>query len=987
MTGFAEFFKACRGHDAYSWQIRLAERLAFGKTPTVVCPPTGAGKTATVEALVWALAQQVDRPPATRTIGVRTVWAIDRRVLVDEVHDEAVKLADRLAAALTDADGPMRDVARRLVSYTDGSDTPGRAPLVVQRWRGNLRIESRAEHPLQPQIITSTVAQIGSRVLFRGYGVGERSLQLEAGLAAVDATICLDEAHLSGPLRQTLDSVVALRRREAVPLPPLTVIALTATPPAAGRDDTVIDIDERDREALGSRYTGIKHARLVEPQDDSDAQQIASLTQAVAEHLSGGAMRVACVVNTVRMASAVNARLAKRGDIDRALLVGPQRSADRAALLAAHRETLFGDAVPPCPLVVVATQTFEVGLDADVDALVTQSASATALVQRFGRLNRRGERAGAATIVRDTASALYARDEPAAWEWLVARADFGGVIDMSVAALRRDPPPQPAAEATMRAPLLTETAVELFAQTSPQPAPMTNPDVDPFLRGVGAEASADVSIAWRCDLRLDIDGSEGTEYRHALLRLAPPVREELLTLDIGRARALLLALAQPGRAPARLTGSVVDAPDIEGAATPFDLSLRLDGPLRLERFVVLRGIEHHEAVIGTPGPGEFGLRDLRPGDVIVLPHSAGGYADGALAAQSRQDVPDLGAGALHPAARSPEAERGPEPGIRITRELLDLRGVEVDAVMRIAAAVDGLPPDAAPGVRAELVGQLVNALGITAEVGTLELRRVTPEEDRYAVDLVLIDDADDSPWGPASVMEGERDGMDPAYVLVVGRSRDEVRPVAATPPTLVAHTEAVLARLTGFLGRAGLPSAVDGALLLAARAHDLGKADPRQQAYFWGGVAPPGAELIAKSVFGTDDRRAHRAAKAAAGLPDALRHEVLSVAVLEDSLRRGTVRDLPAEYDLDLGLHGSGTHHGLGIPIPPVPRGGTSAATFRVDVAGITGSARGDASCGWDDGAWLRRHMLLLDRYGPWGLAYLIGLLVLADRSVSREGR
>src|SRR5438132_1258559 len=81
-------------------------------------------------------------------------------------------------------------------------------------------------HPFQPEIITSTVAQIGSRLLFRGYGVGERSLALEAGLAAVDATICLDEAHLAEPFRQTVQAIRGLRASESTPLPVLRAITL-----------------------------------------------------------------------------------------------------------------------------------------------------------------------------------------------------------------------------------------------------------------------------------------------------------------------------------------------------------------------------------------------------------------------------------------------------------------------------------------------------------------------------------------------------------------------------------------------------------------------------------------------------------------------------------------------------------------------------------------------------------------------------------------
>ena len=41
----------------------------------------------------------------------------------------------------------------------------------------------------------------------------------------------------------------------------------------------------------------------------------------------------------------------------------------------------------------------------------------------------------------------------------------------------------------------------------------------------------------------------------------------------------------------------------------------------------------------------------------------------------------------------------------------------------------------------------------------------------------------------------------------------------------------------------------------------------------------------------------------------------------------------------------------------------------------------------FEGGAWVGRLAAVNRRYGAWGAAYLVGLLMLADRAVSSEGR
>ena len=993
MISFRDFLAAADGGDArtpYPWQEALAARLAAGEPLRAIVVPTGGGKTVTIEALLWALAAQADRAPHERTVGVRTVWAIDRRILVDEVHARASHLAQRLSSALGDHGDDLYEMALRLQSLAG----EGAKPLRVTRWRGGLAGESRAHHPFQPEVITSTVAQIGSRLLFRGYGVGERSLALEAGLAAVDTTICLDEAHLAEPFRQTVDAIRAIRAGETTGLPGLRAITLTATPAAGLADADVLGIGDADRAALGTRLTGEKLACLVEPVSERPAVQVGVLLDAVEEHLDTGASTIACVVNSVRTAIEVEAGLSRRRpDIARALLIGPQRPVDREQLLERHRGRLFHRAPADTPLVCVATQTFEVGLDADVDALVTQSASASAIVQRLGRLNRAGVGRGRATIVRDTQSPLYDEDERLAWPWLRSLERSDGAIDVSVAALIADDT-RPAPARSPAAPHLTPAVLELLVQTAPRPARMADPHVEVFLRGAEEQPSTDVGVCWRCDLRIDDDSRSGRSYRQALLRLVPPGPEEIVTVSIARAHALLRALRAPRTQLAALGKAGLETPDVEGGddgAVVLDvMTSKRDDPGAPARLVVLRGREQFEVTLdGSGDPDQdLRLRDVRPGDVLVLPATSGGYQNGALAPASRNEVEDVAADLR--AATDPTVSPA---ALRLSDEVLGKAKLEAKIILRQAQRCD--PARGRAGL--DELCALLGPAGERLREGELELRRLTDDVEPHLGDLdddedplALFDDPnEEGVTDEQPVFEGEVRADSPAFVLL-GRpaaTREELRPSTKPPPTLDRHATAVAERAAGFLARSCLPEPVAAAVVLAARAHDHGKGDPRFQAFFRGGVPAFLAGPIAKSVFGTADVQASRAARAAAGLPGGLRHEIASVASLAEAVANGGVADIPDEVDVELALHLVATHHGLGRPVPRVPSPSASGPReFAVRAAGIAASARGDAVEGWEAGAWLRRFLAVVDRYGPWGSAYLEALLMLSDRTVSQEG-
>jgi CRISPR-associated endonuclease/helicase Cas3 len=237
---FAAFFRGVWGFDPFPWQADLLTRLATGEDarrsyagtpgewPAVLGLPTGSGKTAALDIALFHLALEADRGEKRRA-PVRIAFVVDRRLIVDDAYARAEQLARRLKAVIADpagADAVVLKVAQALCSLAG----PRQPPLVARRLRGGTpREDDWARTPVQPTILCSTVDQVGSRLLFRGYGVSDSMKPIHAGLLGSDCLILLDEAHLSEPFRQTLEAVHRLRGgdRERAPF---GFAVLTATP-------------------------------------------------------------------------------------------------------------------------------------------------------------------------------------------------------------------------------------------------------------------------------------------------------------------------------------------------------------------------------------------------------------------------------------------------------------------------------------------------------------------------------------------------------------------------------------------------------------------------------------------------------------------------------------------------------------------------------------------------------------------------------------
>ena len=788
---FTDFFCAVNGHAPFPWQARAAERLARRET-FAVSVPTGLGKSAMVDAAIWAAARGSWR---------RIAFVVDRRIVVDAVHERAARIKRRLA----ERDDPaLRAWAERL------------GEIQIVRMRGGVfGDDDWVLYPERLTVVLTTVDQIGSRLMFRGYGVSPRRWPIHAGFFGSDTLVILDEAHLSNPFMQTLQ---VLRESGAG----IAVVPMSATL-GSGATAGALTLQAEDRvlPAVQRRLGARKLATLAQTgpgEPDFVKAAVESVQTIIGQP---GVARIALVVNRVATARKCFERLRSEG-IDATLLTGRVRSADRddqlAQLLprvAAGRERRAADQ----SLVVVATQTIEVGADFDFDALVTECAPLSALRQRFGRVDRLGERGTSDGVIlwratKDRTDPVYGPALAGAWDWLQERV-AGGLdhVDFGLAAfddlLALHPPPQ---EPAVHAASLLPLHLSMLAQTGPYA-----PDIDlgAWLHGP-TDRVPDVTLVWRDDL----DTASPDEWPTAAALLPPMLREGLPT-PVAAARRWLTG--------AKATGDWGDA----GAIADDDEV----GQERKRPVLRWRGADDCRVI---------SAREIRPGDTLVLPAAYGGCDSWGWAPDSTAPVMDLADTCV---AERLEARIGRRVALRLT---------------------DGHWP--AFGQSASSLQEQVRTLL------ALEAAAATSEDDLAdeiaAARSRLIDAVLASSHPLASRLRDPRVERHPRGVVVRGNGIEEIEGVIETGRAValdVHHSD--VARWAERLA-ASDPQATE--IVAAARVHDAGKAEPRMQALLHGSpLAAMAGPVLAKSALRR--RNEQLAAWLSSGLPRGFRHEFASL--------------------------------------------------------------------------------------------------------------
>ena len=1001
---FTAFFRAIHGYAPFPWQQRLVDQLAArDEWPDVLELPTGSGKTAALDVAVFHLALRFESPARA---ALRIALVVDRRLVVDDAYERARRIEEFLGDP-TRAEEAERGVVVEVASRLQRLAGDREPPLVAGRLRGGAPLESDwARTPTQPTILCSTVDQVGSRLLFRGYGVSDRMKPVHAGLFGRHSLILLDEAHLAEPFRQTLRTVREIGGAD------VRTVLLSATPGVEAERPFGLQPDDYADPELKRRLEARKRAKLSVVRSNT-GEAFVRVARETAERLrSEGVLvpAVGVVVNRVGLAREIFEKLKtpeKETGFDTVLLIGRSRDVERDRIVEKLGPFRTGQSrksrtspsaregrsecqisqVPGDPhvgpLFVVATQCLEVGVDLDLDGLVTQAASFDALRQRFGRLNRAGREVSAIGVIlalaedvaKNADDAVYGDRIVATWKTLqqLARDDE---VDFGIMALERDLQEVGAdvtalAAPRARVPTLMPAYVDLWSQTSPPPS--ADPDVGLFLHGI-ERGSVGVSFVWRSDITTDdlVAGRDLTP----LLQLVPPRAAEMVEVPLWSARAWL----GRSRHHERLT-SISDVAERGGGEAT-------DGTGGSER----PGFRWAGA--GDPRTGRVSPDELRPGDVLVVPADYGGCDEFGWAPTARRQVADSASGdqvkrvtdVADDAARSFRRRRH---AVRVARDVVShdsdwdrLREIVGDEGLSgrelAERLLSALPAELPPASTDE------NDTCVRAVREPLEALLHAAERSRIVAEFPYADERNGGVVlvAPRGVREpGPIDRAEPGGLPAT--EDDRLSRTARKPVTVDAHTEHVVANVNRFVQ---VIEDADGHvahdLSLAAFLHDAGKADRRFQNLLSGGDPwnRQDGPALAKS-----GRRSPKGGWERAGLPKGWRHEALSVRMAQAHPRFAEARD-PA-----LVLWLIGTHHGFGRPFfdfADLHESGSGhddvSACLGVDCWRLA-SGPGPQSMAFDvDGAdWAAIYEQLKQRYGVWGLAHLEAALRLADHRAS----
>lgn len=1014
---FSTFFEEIHGYEPFPWQKCLATIVFEEGWPENIQMPTGAGKTAAIDIAVYHLA--LEATDENRSAPIRIFYTIDRRVVVDQTYRHTQEIVDGLQAALSAPREPSDSITRRVAErLTELGDSP----LTVERLRGGLFSDDIwFDTPAQPAVYPTTVDQIGSRLLFRGYGVSDSMKPVHAGLAGTDALYILDEVHLSQPFKQTLERIDRLRANENIDLP-FETVSMSATPIEEGWSSPDTRSQDLEHRVLGPRLKSQKETEIEKTDEATHVRKLVSRASDLVTFDESPSRRfIGVTVNTVRTARQVYDALEKRsvdecdGNPEVSLVVGrargheKQQTVEAVEEIASKRERSGADNDDDRerrPHFIVATQTIEVGADFDFDGLVTELAPIDALRQRLGRVDRFGHLGSVPVVV-------VAQEK---WVSPTAGSDARclkcGKIYSSLGShiqahdLKKDEYEDEywsgAIEKTPEHPVYGRSLKPTWDWLEEQVSETEKVDL-----GADGVAPPECGTARREAMCAPKQSAPTLLTPHVeLLCQTSPVPSEQIDPHIS------LYLHGPDTSPkdvqvvwrADLVHDLDDLDDrpiveveermIEVVAMRPPLPLEaVDLPVwAVQRWLSDEGDETSltdipdtegsgaregldwestgRRVLIWRGPDEAHLArpaEISPGDTVIIPAQYGGHDTFAFD-PSRTDTPvtDVSFQAMR-------TTEGVAPSLSMAPAVIDqLSGrLPKDIEDEVQQQLDQLTLDPRlPDTENDIEAALESLSDLLAEVDHELGPQLTALRDRYDRYEVLVHPVySDEPEGNAY----------PILRWQPNDGRDSESTRRRSQGLLEPHSEAVAETVTGYLSTIPLADRVAKAPRRAAKYHDVGKLERRFQAWLQGGITDSETPPLAKSAIAPGSPES-REAREIAGYPQGRRHEAISARLFE------AVDSADDDPETDLVRYLIGSHHGHGRPLFPTPSAEQSPDT----IASPVFSEEIDIEPNYDqyklDSGWPDLFWRLIDTHGPWSLSYLEAIVRIADQHVS-EGK
>jgi CRISPR-associated endonuclease/helicase Cas3 len=1003
-----------QGQAPFPWQIDLLQRFLRAEPVSALDIPTGLGKTATMA--VWLVARALGA-----SLPRRLVYVVDRRAVVDQ----ATEIAEGLQVWVK---------AERSAAQALGL---GDRPLPISTLRGQ-HIDNRdwLEDPSAPAIIVGTVDMLGSRLLFSGYGVSSKMRPYHAGLLGADTLVVLDEAHIvpafEDLLRQIERGADVFGPKDAALrawIPRFALLSLSATGRETGSTPLTLTDADRRCPIVSKRLTAKKSLTTVElvatpeasggtdesgndatgddkvdePNNRGKAPKLASeLARQAWQLTKAGADPLRCIVfcNARKDATTVASELRDLAKSARApeptieLFVGARRVRERiqARDALARLGFLAGTSVDlRRAAFLVATSAGEVGVDLDADHMVCDLVAWERMVQRLGRVNRRGDGDAKVVVVAEsepapsdgTKKALKKRDASKA-----ANSDFEE-LTKKLSALQGEKKPVPRGQ---RKTGDEKAADEKRKQTEKE----LKASLSKCQKRIKAFKDADAKVVARHEAEvakhralralLAAVGEGGSLSPESLLHLrqltgltealrdattVEPLRPDL-TRALVDAWSLTSLDEHPGRPEIEpwVRGFHPNDPPQTTLVWRRHLPVRHDGPfdakaakrffeaapphtseqLETETFLVLDWLIGRAAAVSEAQGG-----DALPtaNQLVAIALASRGEVKGWWTLEQLSSAKGKG----KKDKESKEAKKAREQNIKQLEELLAGATLVVDACL--GGLTDGLLDDKAKALSAAADDPTTTWL-IRADTTDVPVTG-------YRVRPIRTGEQDDSGaawrttpgngWVRRYLFVTEVVDGEPSAALAIDgwigdAATEDERAEANRPQQLDEHQSWAEECARVIAKRHQLDTGYEDLLALAARLHDEGKRATRWQRAF----KAPRDGVYAKTTGPIDF-----------ALLDGYRHELGSLPYAEQDER---IKKL-AEDDRDLVLHLIAAHHGYARPVigtsgchdaPP------SVVDERAREVGL-------------------RFARLSRRWGPWGLAWWEALLRAADQRASRRNQ